>query len=177
MESLLLEKKESQRTVSWCGWEEAQPRLEARRQKSKRLSGKRCRCGNSGSALDRLGDLKPQFPHLSSGDPLLKGIMKVLDGGWERPWQELSAVPTHTSRGVFHRAPSPACAGTWASQASAPGHLRTPSSPPSLSSPLGQSSGCRLKPGPDSMGLGYGQRWLGKRDSRGLGEHSGRTPY
>lgn len=168
MELVLLEKKGSHRgRCLGAGGRKHSPgsRLGGRRARDSVAKG--VRCGNSGSALDRLGDLKPQFPHLSSGDPLLKGIMKVLDGGWERPWQELSAVPTHTSRGVFHRAPSPACAG----------HLRTPSSPPSLSCPLGQSSGCRLKPGPDSMGLGYGQRWLGKRDSRGLGEHSGRTPY
>lgn len=125
-------------------------------------------CGTrSSSALDMLGPLKPQFSHLPSGDPLLKGKMTVLDGGWERPWQGLwcrahTRVSGDFERRAFHRAPSQACAVALASRASAPGHLRTPSSPPSRSHPLGQSSGCRLRPGEDSVRLGRGRRWPGE---------------
>ena len=169
--SALGEEREPQSMASWRGQEEGQPGLGARRSRAGHSCGTR-----SSSALDMLGDSKPQFSHLPSGDPLLKGKMRVLEGGWERPWQELrcclhTRVKGDFERRAFHRAPSQACAAALASRASAPGHLRTPSSPPSLSHPLGQSSGCRLWPGEDFMHLGCGRRWpgeLGSPSARGL---------
>lgn len=127
--------------------------------------------------------------------------MRAPDDGWKRPWQELTCpadtrVSAETSEGSL---PQGSLSSTLSQaqgfqQTVLPAyclrgpagpellrdpptptlHLRTPSSPPSLSHPLGQRSGCSQQPGPgaagrDAMHLGRKQRWPGEPASPSAG--------